>query len=114
MALVCGVAYGVGSVIRFNISNAEPLLENDQIPKRTKHHELASDLALVDAYVISVCLYINILASFLLGGIGAQNDTPRNEHLISVAVIVLIGSSGYFKGRQALANSKSSRSLARC
>jgi hypothetical protein len=85
MALVCGVAYGVGSVIRFNISNAEPLLENDQIPKRTKHHELASDLALVGAYVISVCLYINILASFLLGGMHFLGDTVKDNDLIMLA-----------------------------
>ncbi len=103
MALVCAVAYGVGSVIRFNIKNAEPLLENGQVPKRTKLFERASDLALVGAYVISVCLYINILASFLLGGIGEQYDTPLNEHLISVVVIVTIGAIGYFKGLQALA-----------
>ena len=98
MAAVCGLAYCVGSVIRFNIKNAEPLLESDEAPKRTKDLERASDLALVGAYVISVCLYINILASFVLGGIGQQYDTPQNEHLISVVVIVTIGWIGYFKG----------------
>ena len=96
MALVCAVAYGVGSVIRFNITNVKPLLENDQIPKRAKHYEQASDLALVGAYVISVCLYINILASFLLGGIGEQYDIPRNEHILSVAVIALIGAFAFY------------------
>ena len=98
MAAVCGLAYCVGSVIRFNIKNAEPLLEKDEAPNRTKHLERASDLALVGAYVVSVCLYINILASFFLGGLGEQYDTPGNEHLISVAVIVTIGLIGYFKG----------------
>ncbi len=102
MALVCAMAYGVGSVIRFNIKNVEPLLANDQVPKRTKLHERASDLALVAAYIISVCLYINILASFLLGWMGEQYDTPRNEHFISVALIASIGAIGYYKGLQAL------------
>jgi hypothetical protein len=60
--------------------------------------EHASDIALVGAYVISVCLYINILASFFLGGIGEQYDTPLHEHLLSVAVITAIGLIGYFKG----------------
>jgi hypothetical protein len=103
MAAVCGLAYAVGGVIRYNIRHAEPLLANDQVPKRTKYYERASDLALVAAYVVSVCLYINILASFLLGGIGEQYDTPRNEHILSVAVIALIGAIGYFKGLNALA-----------
>jgi hypothetical protein len=102
IAAVCGLAYCVGSVIRFNIRNVEPLLEKGGLSKRTQLFERTSDLALVGAYVISVCLYINILASFLLGGIGQQYDTPRNEHFVSVFVITLIGAIGYFKGLQVL------------
>lgn len=67
MALVCGVAYSVGSVIRFNIIHVEPLLKLEQLPKQTKLFEHVSDLALLLAYIISVCLYINFMASFLLG-----------------------------------------------
>ena len=103
MTAVCALAYAVGCVISYNIRHAEPLLEKNEVPKRTRYYEGASDLALVAAYVISVCLYINILASFLLGGIGEQYDIPRNEHILSVAVIALIGAIGYFKGLQALA-----------
>lgn len=103
MALVCALAYGVGSVIRFNIKNVEPLLEQEQLPQRTKLFEQASDFALLLAYIISVCLYINIMASFLLGGLGQQYDTPLNEHLVSVVVIGLIGTIGYFKGLFTLA-----------
>ncbi len=102
MAVVCGLAYCVGSVIRFNIRYAEPLLAKDEIPHRARFFEHISDLALVAAYIISVCLYINILASFFLGGIGPQYDTVQNEHFISVVVIVLIGATGYFEGLQAL------------
>ena len=69
MAGVCLLAYAVGNVIRFNIQHAEPVLESDQPPHRLKLTEAASDIALVGAYVISVCLYTNILASFLLGGL---------------------------------------------
>lgn len=102
MAAVCALAYCVGCVIRFNIRHAEPLLAKDQAPERTRLLERASDLALVAAYVISVCLYINILASFVLGGIGEGYDTLRNEHFVSVAVIAFIGAVGYFEGLQAL------------
>lgn len=98
MALVCAVAYCVGNVIRFNIRTAEPLLESDQARETTRVLEKSSDLALVAAYVISVCLYINILASFLLGGIGKGLDTIHNEHIVSVVVISTIGLVGYFKG----------------
>ena len=98
MAVVCALAYGVGHAIRFNIQNVEPLLKNETATKTTTLIERSSDLALVAAYVISVCLYINILAAFLLGGIGEQYDTLLNEHIISAIVISAIGLVGYFKG----------------
>jgi len=102
MAVVCALAYAVGNAVRFNIRTAEPLLENGTASRRTIDLERTSDLALVAAYVISVCLYINILASFLLNGLGAQYDTPRNEHLLTVSIIAVIGIVGYTKGLDVL------------
>ena len=101
MAGVCLLAYAVGHVIRFNIKNAEPVLGSDKPPHKLKLIEGASDIALVGAYVISVCLYINILASFLLGGLNnvwSGIDTPFHEHLLTAAVIAVIGAIGFFKG----------------
>lgn len=67
MAGVCALAYAVGSVIRFNIRHGEPMLESGTASARVVKFENTSNLALVLAYAISVCLYIHILASFLLG-----------------------------------------------
>lgn len=53
MAGVSALAYAVGSVIRFNIRHAEPVLAA-QPSEATLSFERASDLALVLAYVISV------------------------------------------------------------
>jgi len=102
MACVCGLAYAMGNVIRFNIRNAEPLMEDGTAPHRALMFERTSDLALVVAYAISVCLYIRILAAFLLGGLGI--DTPINEHIVTVAVISIIGFVGYTKGLDMLQN----------
>jgi hypothetical protein len=44
------------------------------------------------------CLYVNILAAFLLGGIDESVDTVRNEHLVSAIVISVLGIVGYVKG----------------
>lgn len=96
MAGICGLAYAVGCVIRYNIRHAEPLLEAGTAPPRAASFERTSDLALVVAYAISVCLYIRILAAFLLGGLGI--DTALNEHILTVAVISIIGLVGYTKG----------------
>jgi hypothetical protein len=101
MLAVCALAYAVGHVIRFNIQFAEPVLASENPPKRLKFIEGSSDIALVGAYVISVCLYINILASFLLGGLNnvwSGIDTPFHEHLLTAGVIAVIGAIGFFKG----------------
>src|SRR6478609_7976310 len=67
MAVVCALAYAMGSVIRFNIRYTEPLLESGEASARVVRYERLANLALVMAYAISVCLYIHILAAFLLG-----------------------------------------------
>jgi hypothetical protein len=96
MICVCALAYAMGSVIRFNIRSTEPMLEAGTAPQRAVLFERTSDLALVVAYAISVCLYIRILAAFLLGGLGM--DTPLGEDIVVVAVVGAIGLVGYTKG----------------
>jgi hypothetical protein len=99
MAAVCALAYAVGSVIRFNIRNAEPVLA-DHPSEATLSLERSSDLALVLAYVISVCLYLHILSSFVLGGLNA--DTELNVNILTTAVIAIIMAIGLTKGLDAL------------
>lgn len=99
MAAVCALAYAVGSVIRFNIQHAEPALEGTP-SEATLSFERSSDLALVLAYVISVCLYLHILSAFVLGGLGA--DTEFNQNLMTTAVIAAITIIGTTRGLMAL------------
>lgn len=99
MAVVCALAYAVGMVIRFNIRQAEPVLAK-QPSEATLALERSSDLALVLAYVISVCLYLHILSSFVLGGFHA--DTELNENLLTTAIIVAIMAIGLTKGLDGL------------
>jgi hypothetical protein len=99
MAGVCALAYAVGSVIRFNIKHAEPVLAGTP-GEATLSLERCSDLALVLAYVISVCLYLHILSAFVLGGFHA--DTELNENLLTTAVIAIITAIGITKGLKVL------------
>ena len=96
MAVVCALAYATGSVIRFNIRNAEPVLESGDASARVGRYERTANLALVLAYAISVCLYIHILAAFLLGALGV--NTPRRENLLTVVIVAGIGLLGRFRG----------------
>lgn len=95
MAAVCLLAYLVGSIIRHNIRVAEPLLAegSDQVLKVI---ERSADISIVIAYVISITLYLHILASFVLAGIG--QDTPLYNNLLTSAVIILIAGVGIWRG----------------
>jgi hypothetical protein len=99
MAAVCTLAYAVGSVIRFNIANSEPVLAGSP-SEATLSFERSSDFALVLAYVISVCLYVHILAAFVLNGFHA--DTELNENILTTLVIATIVAIGVTKGLQTL------------
>jgi len=96
MTVVCALAYAMGSVIRYNIRHVEPLLEQGQASARLIRYERTANLALVLAYAISVCLYIHILAAFLLGGLGI--NTPRRENVVTVSIVAIIGVVGRFRG----------------
>lgn len=100
MAGICALAYGVGEVIRFNIKNFEPLLEQDKAPITALRFEQTADFALIIAYTISVCLYLSILAAFLMHGLGV--DDPVYEHVVTVSVIAIIGVVGRIKGLEML------------
>jgi hypothetical protein len=97
---VCALAFAVGAVIRFNIVHAEPALEGE-VEHPTLSFERCADLALIIAYVISVCLYIHILSSFVLGGLGV--DRGINDDLLTTAVLVFIMAVGVTKGLKGLA-----------
>ncbi len=99
MAGVCILAYAVGAVIRFNIRYAEPVLAGTP-PESTQSLERTSDLALIVAYIVSVCLYLHILSSFVLGGLGIDNEV--GEDLLTTAVIVFIIAVGFTKGLKPL------------
>lgn len=100
MAVVCAFAYAVGSVIRYNITHAEPALASK--PKETVlGFERASDLALILAYVISVCLYLHILSSFVLGSF--HIDSELYENILTTLIISVIMLIGLTKGLDELA-----------
>jgi hypothetical protein len=99
MAGVCALAYAVGSVIRHNIKNVEPVLAGNP-SEATLSFERASDLAIILAYVISVCLYLHILSAFVLGGFGVKGMYV--EDMLTTAIIAAIIIVGVTKGLREL------------
>ncbi len=100
MAVICALAYAVGSVIRHNIRHAEPLLAADDTPRHVAILSTVSLLALIPAYVISVTLYIRIMASYALGF--AEMDSPFAEKVLTTGVISILLVLALTKGLRAL------------
>ncbi|WNC68756.1 hypothetical protein RI845_01080 [Thalassotalea nanhaiensis] len=99
MFVVCILAFIVGEVIRYNIKYVEPSLVNAPA-KSTFLFQRVSDLALVLAYIISVCLYLHILSAFVLTAIGY--DSHLNEDILTTLIVICITLIGLIKGLKPL------------
>ena len=96
MTAIVAFAYAIGTVIRFNIRYAEPLLEAPRAPRLLLIGERFSDVALGFAYLISVAFYLRLLASFVLRAANTRNDLYAN--LLTTAVLMFIGVTGLRRG----------------
>lgn len=97
MLVVALVAFQAGAVVRHNILCAEPVLKKGE-QRSTVMLERLSSLALVAAYIVSVCLYVHILSSFVLGAF--DMDSSFNKSMLTtiiIGTITLIGVTGGLK-----------------
>ncbi len=99
MIVVAFIAFLVGSIVRHNILCAEPVLARGS-NSVTLFAEKLSSFALVAAYVVSVCLYIHILSSFVLASFDL--DTAFNKNLMTTLIIGVITVIGLFGGLKPL------------
>ncbi len=99
MMAICLLAYSVGGVIRFNIQHVEPLLKHNP-SKSTFIFERSSDIAIILAYIISVCLYLHIMSAFVLSDI--HMDSSSHEDILTTITIVVITLFGFTKGLKQL------------
>lgn len=100
MAGICALAYAIGAIMRHNIRYVEPLLFNRTLPAWPARFELVSDLTLVLAYVISVTLYLRIMASFALNLAGV--DSEYNQSLTVSGCIGVILAVALWRGLKSL------------
>ncbi|WP_339632471.1 hypothetical protein [uncultured Sneathiella sp.] len=85
---ICAFAYAVGWVIRHNIRHVEPALAALSPPRTVRLLEQLSDITLIPAYIISVTLYLRIMASYVLGYFEA--DAEIYEKLLTSGIIIAI------------------------
>ena len=91
------LAYGIGGVIRFNIINAEPLLQDKKGHPVIFKIDLFANTALSLAYVTAVAFYLSLLSSFLLNYLGLGHS-PNLERTLTTIIIVFIATTGFMRG----------------
>ncbi|MCB2014861.1 MAG: hypothetical protein R3E11_03850 [Sphingobium sp.] len=102
MTALCLIAWLFGSAIRYNIRNAEPLIDPDGSPLWLERMDKASDLALAFAYFISVAYYLHLFAAFGLRTLHIQNDWM--VRIATASIIGLLGLIGTLRGLRWLEN----------
>ncbi|MGJ8656847.1 MAG: hypothetical protein ACSHX6_10390 [Akkermansiaceae bacterium] len=93
MMILLIVAYGVGSVMRFNIKHFEPIAHQQGITQKIAR---TSQIVLAIAYFISITYYLQLLAAFSLSAIGTESEIISN--ILTTSLLVFIGSIGLWKG----------------
>lgn len=96
MCMIVLVAYALGSSLRYNIVYIEPLLQQPSNNQWIYHIENLSKPALGLAYVITVAFYLKLLSAFVLRGIAV--DSILLENILTTALLLLIGLTGWLRG----------------
>ncbi|MAX01273.1 MAG: hypothetical protein CMN72_16870 [Sphingomonas sp.] len=106
------LAFTVGSIIRFNIAHAEPVLA-----EISTHHPLAwtartGQGVLAAAYAVSVAYYLKLLAMFCLRAIDSQSLLLANSIVSAIiAVLGLLAFSGGLRWVERVADASVSLKL---
>lgn len=87
----------VGGAIRHNVATVEPLVGHGQLDAGTARLDRVSDSVIVVAYVISVALYLRIMAQYVIG-YATPEPHPFVERLIAVAAVLVIVAVGIARG----------------
>ena len=96
MAVVCALAYAMGSVIRFNIRHAEPLLETGDTPARCSVTS-ARQIWLWCLPMRSRSVYTSTSWPRSCS-VGWESNTPFRENMVTVIIVAAIGVLGKFRG----------------
>ena len=96
MVVIVLLAYAIGGIIRFNIQYTEPALARPSVSTSLQGINYLADFLLGLSYIISVSFYIRLLASFVMRGVGDQNELVARG--ITTAVLLFIGIVGFWKG----------------
>ena len=97
---VTAIAWFLGSAIRHNIATIEPAVADGSLRPVDVRLERLSDIAIALAYIVSVALYLRIMAEYVVDYAGLATDRSASTIVASLAVatIVLVGLTRGFAG----------------
>ena len=96
-AAVCLLAWFAGTATRHCIRVVEPLAASGELDRTTVRLERIADAVIVVAYVISVALYLRIMAQYIVG-FSFDDGSMTAERLIACATVVAIVGIGIVRG----------------
>ena len=88
---VSALAWMMGTVIRHCVRVVEPLAEDGTLDPLTRRIDRAADAIIVVAYVISVALYLRIMAQYVVAYATGGSDQLAERIIACVAVALIIG-----------------------
>lgn len=97
VVVVCGVAWVVGTAVRHCVRVVEPQLARGEADRGTELLDRLGDMVIVVAYVISVALYLRIMAQYVVS-FTVAGGSPATEKALACATVVLIVCVGIFRG----------------
>ncbi len=100
VSAVCVLAWLVGSAIRHNVLVVEEMHEDGSIDDTTRRLETLSDAVIVVAYVISVALYLRIMAQYVVSYVAEPSAIA--ERALTTGTVTLIAVVGLARGFRAL------------
>lgn len=100
VAAVCGLAWVAGTAIRHCVKVVEPQAAAGTLDRTTARLDRIADAVIVVAYVISVALYLRILAQYVFHLVGSGSTV--GERILACSVVAVIMTIGITRGFQGL------------
>ncbi len=91
------IAWFAGTAVRHCVRVVEPMLDSGDVDPTTRRLDRFGDLVIVIAYVISVALYLRIMAQYLVE-YTAGAGSPAAERIIACGTVAFIIGVGIFRG----------------
>lgn len=93
---MCGLAWAAGTAVRHCVRVVEPRVEAAELDRTTFRLDRLADAVIVVAYVISVALYLRILARYVFHFLG--HGSPVGERVTACAMVGVIVGIGITRG----------------